>query len=105
MADPPPRPAPRTGEAPTVTSWIPGAGAPPRCPGRWTATSGRTEKARGLSSVAPPRTPAIRRSDTASLKGIDLSTHNGQDLDAVSAEPDSRPRETLDRETPAERFA
>ncbi|CDR10085.1 hypothetical protein GCM10022420_012190 [Streptomyces iranensis] len=35
----------------------------------------------------------------------DQSQHRREDLDAVAAELDSRPRKTLDWETPAERLA
>ncbi|GAB3212762.1 hypothetical protein GCM10027294_40440 [Marinactinospora endophytica] len=39
------------------------------------------------------------------LKGSDLSVHSRENLETVAAEPNSRPREALGRETSAERLA
>ena len=51
-------------------------------------------------SAAPTRTPTLLRQYFP--KGTDLSMHSAEEIAAVAAALNSRPRKTLDWKTPAE---
>lgn len=74
---------------------------------RWTSRSGRAARNKDAESLRQSLAARLEREHERPAEAVlpDLSHYSREDLNAAAAELNSRPRKTLDWETPAERLS